>query len=92
MIRNYFKRYDTLTKELYVPEDKAKELIIAIYQIVEEQLAGSNRHITTVWYDLHKKSPYSCYKCFSDAPSMYIYHYIIMCLIIINLAMTICDW
>lgn len=30
MIRNYFNLYDTLTKELYIPEAKAKQLLIMI--------------------------------------------------------------
>ncbi|MGO4293487.1 hypothetical protein [Chitinophaga sp. RAB17] len=59
MIRNYFKLYDTLTKELYVPEDKAKELIIAIYESAEEKMMRKNPGIAAVIYEEQQQQRYT---------------------------------
>ncbi|HEY9260696.1 hypothetical protein [Chitinophaga sp.] len=51
MIRHYLKLYNTLTKELYVPEDKAKELIIAIYESAEEKMMAKHPGMAAIRYE-----------------------------------------
>jgi len=48
MIRNYFRLYDILTKELYLSEDKAKEFIIAIYESAGEQMKKQHLGVEAV--------------------------------------------
>lgn len=45
------KLYDTLTKKLYVPEDKAKELIIMIYESAEERMMVRNLGLAAIRYE-----------------------------------------
>lgn len=89
MIKNYFKLYDTLTKELYVPEDKAKELIIVIYESGEEKMMRKHPGMAATAYEQYKKTPHSRYEWFIDDLPIFINHFIMLSLITIALALII---
>ena len=76
MIKNYFKLYDTLTKELYVPEDKAKELIIAIYESAEEKMMGKHLGMAAIRYEAQQQQRYARTRKLGDY--LLIFHYCII--------------
>jgi hypothetical protein len=89
MIKNYFKLYDTLTKEFYLSEDKAKELIIAIYESGEEKMMGKNLGMAATAYEQYKKTPHSRYEWFINDLPIFIYQFIMVSLVTIALALII---
>lgn len=84
MIKNYFKLYDTLTKEFYLSEDKAKELIIAIYESGEEKMMRKHLGIAAIIYEGQQQKQYTRTGRLSESLLIFYYYYIAI-LVIANL-------